>query len=148
MTGVISNTFSSEAVALFASAARTADTTGDIFGVSRFSAAIIHLDVTAASGTSPTLDLYIQQRIPDGNRPSSTWHDLIHFTQMTTTGGRVAYFVSAGNSEVVEENVTSSSTLAAGTIRTAVIGTHWRAQAEIAGTNPSFTFSVYADFFE
>lgn len=71
-----------------------------------------HLHVTAASGTSPTLDVKIQH-----SSDNSTWVDLITFTQATAR--------------------TSERKSATGTVNRYV-----RAEWTVGGTSPSFTFAV------
>jgi len=73
------------------------------------------LSVTAASGTNPTLDVAIQTR-KDGN---DTWRAVASFAQATAAGSERKCF-SGLDREV-------------------------RAVATIAGTTPSFSFSVVGD---
>ena len=47
-------------IALASSSARTADGESAVFDVSRFSEGLLYIDVTAASGSSPTLDFDIE----------------------------------------------------------------------------------------
>jgi uncharacterized membrane protein len=105
-------------VTLLASAART--TTASAAGVSGFAAAsnlVIQLNVTAASGTLPTLDVVVQDTV-DG-----------------TNYGTIATFTQA---TAVTKQVIRVDTPFTDTLRVVYV---------IAGTTPSFTFSVltYAD---
>lgn len=110
-------------------------------GVSRFSAATFHLAISAASGTSPTLNVYIQKLLPD----DSTWMDIGSFTQATDADGdRLMTIVSAGNSEVA----ITDGTLSANSTVTTTLGEELAVKWVIGGTNPAFIFAVYADFFE
>lgn len=100
---------------LVASAART--TTGDSGTVTGWEFATVlrvQLDVTAASGTTPTLDVIVADTLDGTN-----WNTIGTFTQKVTTGRQVI----------------DISALFAETIRV-----NWI----IAGTTPSFTFSVRA----
>lgn len=125
---------------LRASAAATSTGNTDLFQVSAFSAADILLDVTAASGTSPTLDLYIQKRLPD----SSTWQDIAHFAQNTGSAGKqILSFVSSGNSIAAVQ----TDALTVNTVKTTLIGAEWRVRWVVGGTSPSFSFAVFGDFF-
>jgi hypothetical protein len=144
MPGVPSSPFSSLNVELLASTTAAATASGSTFGVDRFTAFTVRLNVSAASGTSPTLNVYIQKLVPNGSRPSTVWHDIISFTQLTTTGTRISEMVEGGNAEVA----LSQAALAAGTVQNALIGSYHRVHYVIGGTNPSFTFSVYADYKE
>lgn len=103
---------------LSASAAKTA--TGAATAVSGFAAAknlILQLEVTAASGTLPTLDVIVQDTVDGTN-----YYTIATFAQKVTTG-----------TEVIRLSTPFTDTL--------------KASWTIAGTNPSFTFSVksYAD---
>ncbi len=96
------------------SAARTA--TGDSGawdGFGRASTLRAQLEVTAASGTSPTLDVVIQDSLDGVN-----WNTIGTFAQKT----------GAGQREVI--NVTSP------------FSDRIRARWTLGGTTPSFTFSV------
>jgi len=96
-----------------ASAARTSsNNSGPLlhFGLAKTIRA--QLDVTAASGTTPTLDVVIEDTLDGTN-----WNTVGTFTQKTTTGRQVI-------------DITG---LFAGTLRV-----RWT----IGGTTPSFTFSV------
>lgn len=63
---------------LAASAARTTTANGDTTDAEGASVGYFKLDVTAASGTSPTLDVTIQ-----GQDSSGSWFDLVSYTQAT-----------------------------------------------------------------
>lgn len=105
-------------VTLLASAARTA--TASAAGVAGFAAAnnlVLQLDVTAASGTLPTLDVVVQDTIDNTN-----YSTIATFAQKITTGR-----------EVIRLATPFTDTL--------------RVVYTIGGTTPSFTFSalVFAD---
>lgn len=108
----------SKQIALAASAARTASGNGSAFDVQGFKELIAVLDVSAASGTSPTLTVKITTYIA----AIGAWVDYataLTFTQATA--------------------VTRQTIEKAGTI-----GQQIRAEWTIGGTTPSFTFSVTA----
>lgn len=123
----MSASYTAKTVTLLASAARTASADGsatrldqsykthtaDRTGWMREGTFV--LDVTAASGTTPTLDVVIQGRTSG----SGTWVDLPGgtFTRKVTTG--------------------SEAIRISGPLLTEI-----RASATIAGSTPSFTFSV------
>lgn len=126
---------------LLASAARTASGDSGILnvGADQYVGAVILLDVTAQSGTSPTLNVYIQQELPD-----ATFDDLGAFTQTgAATGKKVIRVVGGSN----EHHAAADATLAAGTVRNGPIGGKWRVKWVIAGATPSYTFSVKADLY-
>ena len=137
-------------VVLLPNAARTASGQGNLITIpGRFTAAKIRLRVSAASGTSPTLNVFIQ----DGMRDIETgdiegtdvggsyvWDDFAAFTQMTAAGNNYIRVVGGGN--VVHAG--SDSALSAASVRNGPIGDVWRIDWNIAGTNPSFTFHCTA----
>lgn len=96
------------------SAARTATFNHDLEGLAaQYDEMAIYLNVTAASGTSPTLDVVYQT----SNDGGTTWFTHTSMTQATTTTTeRVAV--------------------------TRPIGIDSRILCTIGGTTPSFTFSV------
>lgn len=120
-----------------ASAARTTGSTTDQLLVDRFSSIAILVDVTVVSGTSPTLNVYLQNLMPDG----TTWSDIGSMNQITATGKYAMGQLPGGNSTFTV--VTGS--LAAGTQRTFPLGAKIRIQYVIGGTSPSFTFSIHAE---
>lgn len=81
-------------------------------GASTSNGAVAHLHVTAASGTSPTLDLKVQE-----SADNSTWADLITFTQATAA--------------------TAERLHVTGTVERYV-----RAIWTVGGTSPDFSFAV------
>lgn len=102
---------------LVASAART--TTGNSGALTGYGPAATlraQLRVTAASGTTPTLNVVVEDSVDGG----ATWNTIATFAQKT----------AAGPQEV--QNVT------------APFGDQLRVSWTIAGTTPSFTFAVDA----
>lgn len=108
-------------VPLHVSAARTATGVGPtVCGLANFNKFAVQLVVTAASGTSPTLDLTWQHSIDGG----TTWYTVVAFTQATTTTTALK----------VESEVEAATA--------EVWGDCMRASYVIGGTTPSFTFRV------
>ena len=105
---------------LLASGARTSSANGTVFyGMGGVKTLVVQLAVTAASGTaSPTLDVKLQKSIDGG----TNWTDI--------AGGAFAQVASASAPVAETINVTGPWT-----DQTRIVYT-------IAGTNPSFTFSV------
>lgn len=136
-------------IVLLPSAARTTSGQGLLVTIpGRFTAAKIRLRVSAASGTSETLDVFIQDGMRDieaGDLEgtdvggSYVWDDFAAFDQMTAAGNDYIRVVGGGN--VVHAG--SDSALATG-VRNGPIGDVWRVDWNIGGTNPSFTFFVLA----
>jgi len=109
----------SQEVELFPSAARTASVNGETKSIGAGKRTVTaYLDVTAVSGTSPTLDVKLQDSTDNGN----TWTDV--------DGGAFAQFTAVG-----QAHITVLIRRAANAIR---------AVATIGGTSPSFTFKVEA----
>lgn len=112
---------------IFNSAARTATTNSDPIEGAGGKGAWLVLDVTAASGTTPTLDVKLQRY----DSVSSSWVDVpgAAFAQQTTTGtNELTVYPGVGETA----NVAVSDHL----------GSYYRAVATIGGTTPSFTFSL------
>jgi hypothetical protein len=99
------------------SAARTATFNHDLEGLAKdWDEMALYVNCTAASGTTPTLDISYQTTMDGG----TTWFTHTSFTQLTTTG--------------TEKKVIA-----------APIGVDSRILCTIGGTTPSFTFSVAAE---
>jgi hypothetical protein len=114
--------------------------TGNIIGLDAFSIADIQLSVTAASGTTPTLDVYVQKLLPDG----VTWDDIIHFTQATAAANYMATMTVGGGGV----HTAATRSLAAGTVRAnCTFGNTWRVDVVVGGTNPSFTWLLVGDLY-
>lgn len=97
-----------------ASAARTATgSTGSLSGYGVTKTLRAQLDVTAASGTSPTLNVIIEDSLDGG----TTWNTVGTFTQRTAAGREVI-------------NITTPFS--------PLLRVSWT----ITGTTPSFTFAV------
>ncbi len=112
-------------VTLVSSAARTASgDSGTLEGFGDVEAARVQLNVSAASGTIPTLDVVLEDTL-DG----SNWNVIGTFVQKTSTGREVINMHSGK-----AESATFQPFFA----------TRWRIRWTIGGTTPSFTFAVVA----
>lgn len=98
-----------------ASAARTATGNGSAFDTTSFNSIEGFLTVTAASGTTPTLDVRLETSLDAG----TTWSTVAAFAQATAATTKNKVFGPLGDS--------------------------CRWAWTIAGTTPSFTFSVAAE---
>jgi len=134
-------------VELLASAARTASGTGGVFdlagtigGGSQYSAGLFLLDVSAVSGTVPTLDCFVQTEMPDGS-----FSDAVAFGQLLVVTRRQAVLIP-GNT-LVESPVPDAS-LTVSSVKGVPLGGKWRVKWTIGGVTPSFTFKVLADFYD
>lgn len=116
-------------ITVFPSAARTATANSSDQDGEGQRGAIFFLDISAVAGT-PTLDLKIQYKDPiSGNYvdvPGGA------FAQKTGTGTDTL-LIYPGIVETANREVSSA------------ISEQWRAVATIAGTTPSFTFSLAAE---
>lgn len=128
---------------IFTQATLTATTAGDkIPGMERYTSALFMLSGGTVTGSTPTLDVYIQTLMPDG----ATWCDILAFTQKTaSTFTEKAWFVM-GASEVA---AITTSTLTQTTAAKIGLGNHIRVNCKLTGTTPSFAdVVVYASFYE
>lgn len=99
---------------------------------------VLRLNVTAASGTSPTLDVIFQQSFDNG----TNWVDVARFSQITGTTANPHYIcLSVGTNDRVTGAV-GDNTISAGTVGVALVSPVWRVRWIIGGTSPSFTFVV------
>lgn len=113
-TGIAYSAPTPSPVGAIASAARTTTGTGTAFTVGPTRELIGDLTISAASGTTPTLDLKLQTSTNGG----TTWYDVGAYTQKTGTGTDSRVF--------------------------GPLGTTARWSWTIAGDTPSFTFKVVA----
>ncbi len=123
MAGVVGSSSGYAEETPVSSAARTA--TGNSGSLSSYSGASslrAQLEVTAASGTTPTLDVVIQDTLDGTN-----WNTIGTFVQKTTTGR-----------EVINVHPAKAES---GTFQP-VFADRLRVLWTVAGTTPSFTFSV------
>jgi hypothetical protein len=115
-------------VELFASAARTASANGTAFAIYPLSSPVqaefieAVVNITARSGTGPTLDLKLQV-----SEDTTTWDDL--------PSGAFPQFTSSLPAAIPAYDYL---------IRVPAAGKNLRAVATIAGTTPSWTFSLKA----
>lgn len=101
--------------AALASAARTVSGNGASFNAAGAHSLQGFLTATAASGTTPTLDVRLETSVDGG----STWTTVASFTQLTAAGAQNRVFGPLGD----------------------LCRWAWT----IAGTTPSFTFSISAE---
>ena len=115
---------------IFPSAARIATVnSADFDNDGGWRGAVFSLDITAASGTTPTLDITIERK----DVASGKYNAIpgAAFAQKTTTG-QDELVIYPGVAETANESVSD------------ILSTVLRAVATIGGTTPSFTFSLGA----
>lgn len=103
---------------VLASAARTASTNSDDITVAIGARLGVFLDVTAASGVSPTLDVVVKAKDP----ASGKYFTIGTFTQATGVTSEALWIGGGADVEFTTDT--------------------FRVETTIAGTTPSFTFSV------
>lgn len=133
----------------------------DINLIQGWQAAIVSVTLSTVSGTSPTFDVYVQKKLgqpaatdTSGSLPTGTgiYDDLLHFTQMTTSGTTRITSLATGpltpsaNATVVTtaDWLQADATLTAGDIRVGPISGQWRVKWVIGGTTPSGVLAVTA----
>lgn len=105
-----------QATTILASAARTASGTADLGAIpAMFQELLVYLDVTAVTGTTPTMTVTYQSS-PDG----ASWYDNTAGTAITAAGKQVIKIPTT-------------------------CGNFGRLSYAIGGTTPSFTFSAVVE---
>lgn len=129
-----------QATVVLTNAARgTSSDSGTLTGYGSFKSCLFEVWVTAASGTNPTLDVYLDT-VTNG---SSGWTNIGHYTQFITTGRRMINVTTYNPSLATDFDATSDA--AAGVVRQIDFGSSIRIRWVIGGTNsPSFNFAVNA----
>lgn len=114
------------------SAARTATFNGNTASNSKKAGAFVLVDVTAASGTAPTLVAKVQFSVNGVD-----WHDL------DTTNAQTASITTTGKYIL---KVYPGLTAAANSAANSPLPRLWRLVYTIGGSTPSFTFSTSAAY--
>jgi len=143
---------SARTIVLLASGIRTSSSQGSEITVPPgFQDVRLVLSVTAASGTTPTLNVFLQDGIifaaaadiaQARTTGTKTWNDFAAFAQVVAAAVRHIGITPGGNFEAAAQN----AALTAATIRSGPLGQRWRVKWAVGGTSPSFTFSVFAEF--
>ena len=120
-----------KSVSVFASSARTATENSSDQINDNARGVRLFLDITAASGSSPTLDVKVQTKDP----VSDSYVDL--------TGAAFAQQNSTATLDlVIYPGIGETSNRAGSDVLSSV----WRVGATYGGSSPSFTFSVCAEY--
>jgi hypothetical protein len=137
----------------------TASSTSSDFVIpDQFDGLIFKQTVGTVTGTSPTLNMYVQEKLgtpaaadtfmgaPTG---TATYSDFVSFKQVTATGTAVIrWYVSpvVGSANALTLTTASyaptDATQTADTVRLGPIGRIWRVKWVIAGTSPVFPTSL------
>ena len=126
--------------AALASTALTATAAGAAFTLpyTDFDSLVLSLNVTAASGTTPTMDMYLQTTTDGG----TTWFDVVHFAQVTAALTNPSFAVVPAGDAARYVGAVGSKTIAASTMGLPLLSNTMRIAYTIAGTTPSFTTVV------
>jgi hypothetical protein len=127
-----------------AAAAATANSSAIALAGALGDSYVFALEVTAASGTSPTLDVVVQTSFDGG----TNWHDLpLRYTQKTAANGAgtsemLVFKLGLGMNEVALAQVTADT---GGQLAKNCLFDpgNLRLRYTIGGTNPSFTFALH-----
>lgn len=110
-----------------AAGAETADTTHETVDTGEHSTITVNVDVTAASGTTPTMVVIVE-----GSHDESTWVEL----------GRIgANGYRSGSVGTAPSNFTGAASASGVFPATQFV----RTRSDLGGTTPSFTYSVTAE---
>lgn len=103
-----------------------------------------------ATGTSPTLNFFIQQGFRDVGASDVTdglgilaasptvWDDYAALTQITAQSSQFLRIFAAGGQGVTQPTAASDAALTAGTVRNGPLGMWWRIKWTVGGTTPVF----------
>lgn len=106
-------------------------------GLAGFKQAYIFVDVTEGTGTSPTLNLFVDSRL-DG----TTYFNLARLGAITT--GTINVMAILNKSQTTAAEVTGlASDAGAGTVRNIPWADDLRIRRTITGTSPSFSYRVW-----
>lgn len=133
------NLLNPRGIQLVSSAARTTTASLGATRLPKGESYLFILDVTAGSGTSPTLDVAIQVTHDDG----TTFHSVLRFAQATGVVKRmlrVQPTLGRGEAGTEAACADTGGALNANVPFSRKINVKWT----IGGTNPSFTFALYA----
>jgi hypothetical protein len=119
---------------LAATSATTATVTGTTFQLPVSDAYQLILDVGAATGTSPTLDVALQHSPNNG----VTWYTFAKFAQVTAAGQRSLVFTPQVSVNQAASEAAIANTGSAVAQNVPVIYSNVRVLATVGGTTPSF----------
>lgn len=147
-------------ILLFQGTATTSGAGPDINAIQGWQAAIVTVTATTVSGTTPTLALFVQNKIGQAATTdlsggfltgTGIYDDFMAFTSIIAAGVRIMRpvtgpLVSTANATTVTtaDYAQLDGTLTAGSVRVGPIGGLWRVKFVLGGTTPSFGFAVTA----
>lgn len=119
----------------------TSGETDKIVGCSQFKSFLFTVKIANQAGTSPTLNVYLQNLMPDG----STWGDFASLTQITTNGTYQQPYVVGATAPA--SFTLTDGTLTAGTVKVMPICDILRVKLTYGGTNPRHDVTLGIEFF-
>jgi len=158
----------SREIALLSSQTLTTSGTGpDVPIPMVFGAVIVSVALTTVSGTSPTFNFFVQNKLRQAastdtsgvdmaGATGSIYDDLLAFAQYTTSGIKIARLIyspiaagtpsTSGSLAVGVDYANLDGSLTAGNYRLGALGSPIRIKWVIAGTSPSGVAAVSAQF--
>ena len=154
-------------VCVLAATAITANGNGAVITMpAQYNACILYLTATTPTGTSPTLDVYIQQGFTaqiSGDTSSldlinpalpTIWDDYAHFAQLAYNAASQSQVMriqagqgtGAANAPTAAVTVAQSGALAASTVQVGPLGMFWRVLWKVGGTSPSWSITITGQF--
>src|SRR6516162_5226874 len=130
-------------IRLFASAAKSSTATLFTGTIPLADSYAVIIDVTAATGTTPTLDVSYQTAVIDGKGTPANYYVFARHAQVTTSTGprRLIIRNAQGFGEAGSEGAIAAT---GGALNSnAPFSTAIKVVATIGGTNPSYTLAVY-----
>jgi len=132
-----------QTISMVSSALTASGNSTDIFIDSNAETVLFELNLSAVSGTSPTLDLYLQQEI------NGSYIDICRFAQQTAvTTNKIYASFSLANMTKASDGIigaVGNGTISANTTSgVPIISRTFRAKYTIGGTSPSFTTALTA----
>ena len=149
-------------VLLGAATQTTSGAGNDMVVPQAWQAAILTVNISSVTGTTPTLNVFLQRKLAQaaaadlsGNFPTGTaiYDDLLAFSTLTTTGNQIGPVISGGfapaaaataNLATGVDYLQKDAALTASSYRIGPLGGLWRIKWVVGGTTPNFNFSVVA----
>jgi len=136
--GIVPAQAGTQRIELLASASTGASGNGGGIDVRNLKELLVFADCTASSGTGEVLDLWLQTSSDGG----TTWYDMIYERQLQVDADGTETAGIANGRDIV--NMAADEACEDGIAVYTVFGDYVRVKYIIAGTGPSYTFSVKA----
>lgn len=127
---------------VFPSAAVTGSSTSTVqLPEGDFGSVTYKLTCSQASGTSPTLDVYLQTTDDGG----TTFYDMAHFVQLSASGANPEWVTIGAEDASAYHGTVGDATISASAVGIPHLSKTLRVKYTVAGTSPQFTFAVVAN---